>query len=66
MIKVNLLKAQIVKNGMTQKELCKKIGMAESTFIRKMKRGVLNTDEAQRIVQELDICNPECIFLPRE
>ena len=37
MIKVNLLKSAIVAKNMTQDEFCKKIGMAHSTFIRKMK-----------------------------
>ena len=45
MINVNMLKSEVVKNGMTQKDFCNSIGMSQSTFIRKMKRGVFKTDE---------------------
>ena len=62
MINTNLLKAEIVKNGLTQSEFCKKIGMAHSTFIRKMRLGILNTDEAEKMIEVLDIKNPEKIF----
>lgn len=63
MINVNLLKSAIVAKNMTQDEFCKKIGMAHSTFIRKMKKGVVNTDEAEKMIKILDINNPEEIFL---
>lgn len=62
MINVNLLKSEIVKNGMTQDEFCKKIGMAHSTFIRKMRMGVVSTKEAQKMISILDIKNPSEIF----
>ena len=58
----NLLKAEIVKNGLTQTELCKKIGMAPSTFIRKMKIGIFKTDEAEKITNLLKISEPAKIF----
>lgn len=62
MINVNLLKSEIVKNGMTQEEFCKKIGMAHSTFIRKMRIGVVSTEEAQKMISLLKITNPSEIF----
>ena len=62
MINVNLLKAEIVKNGLTQEKFCKKIGMAHSTFVRKMKRGIVNTDEAEKMTEVLNIKEPEKIF----
>ena len=65
MINVKLLKAEIVKNGMTQDEFCKKIDMAHSTFIRKMRVGVVTTEEAQRMIQILEIKNPAEIFLQK-
>ena len=58
MIKVNLLKSAIVAKNMTQEEFCKKIGMSHSTFIRKMKKGVVNTNEAEKRIKILDIKNP--------
>lgn len=58
----NLLKAEIVKNGLTQKEFCKSIKMAQSTFIRKIHKGVFNTDEIERMVNVLNLKRPEQIF----
>ena len=66
MINVKLLKAEIVKNGMTQDEFCKKINMAHSTFIRKMHIGVVTTEEAQKMIQLLKIKNPTEIFFCRK
>ena len=62
MINVALLKSEIVKNGMTQTEFCKKIGMAQSTFVRKMKRRIVTTNEAEKMARILHIKNPEKIF----
>jgi hypothetical protein len=36
--------------------------MAHSTFIRKMKKAVVNTDEAQTMINVLGIKNPSEIF----
>ena len=62
MINRNLLKSEIVKNGLTQAELCQKIGMAHSSFIRKMKNGVFTTDEAEKLINVLGIQNPVDVF----
>jgi len=62
MINTNLLKAEIVKNGLTQAEFCKRINMAHSTFVRKMKNKNLTTDEAEKMIAVLNIQNPEKIF----
>lgn len=62
MMNTNLLKAEIVKNGLTQKEFCKSIKMAQSTFIRKIRKGVFNTDEIERMVNVLNLKRPEQIF----
>ena len=66
MINVNLLKAEVVKNGITHEELCKRIEMAHSTYIRKMRKGVFNTDEVEKIVDVLNIQNPIEIFFAKE
>ena len=62
MINVNLLKAEIVKSGFTQAEFCSRIGMAHSTFIRKMRTKNLTTNEAEKMITVLNIQNPEKIF----
>lgn len=61
-MKTNLLKAEIVKNGLTQKDFCKNIGMSQSTFIRKMRKGVFNSNEIEKMVCVLNINNPAEIF----
>ena len=62
MIDVLKLKSEIVKKGMTQQEFCKRIGMAPSTFIRKLKTGIFKTNEVSKIMSELDLKKPEDIF----
>ena len=62
MINVSLLKAKIMESGYTQKEFCKKIKMAESTFIRKMKTGDFTLPEAEMMIEILDIENPIEVF----
>lgn len=62
MVNRNLLKAEIIKAGYTQKEFCQEIKMAPSTFIRKMRTGVFKTSEADAIINVLDLKNPSEIF----
>ncbi len=62
MLNKNKLKAEIVKNGMTQKQVAKLLGMSEKTFISRMKRGVFGTDEAETMIKELHIEDPVSIF----
>ena len=59
---VNLLKAEIVKSGMTQKQFCEAVGMAQSTLIRKMKKGIFNTNDIEKITILLKLKKPEKIF----
>ena len=62
MINVNMLKYEVVKNCMTQKDFCNSIGMSQSTFIRKMKRGVFKTDEIEKMINVLKLEKPQQIF----
>lgn len=62
----NGLKAIIVKNGMTQREIAKKLGISPKTFYCKMKKGVFGTDEVIKMTQFLSIENPADIFLQDE
>ncbi len=66
MLNRNALRAEIVRNGMTQKELAQCIGMSESSFIRKMKKGVFGTDEAQMMIDLLKIQEPSSVFFCNE
>lgn len=62
MLNRNALKAEIVRNGLTQKDVAKMIGKSEKTFISKMRKGSFGTDEAEIMIRELSIKNPAEIF----
>lgn len=62
MLDRNALKAEIVRNGLTQKEVAKALGISEKTFISRMRRGVFGTDEAEKMIKVLNIKNPIDIF----
>lgn len=66
MLDVKELRAEMVRNGCTQKDLAKLIGVSEKTFISRMKRGVFGTDEAYTIVRALKISDPCKIFFAKE
>lgn len=65
MINARELKAEIRRNGTTQEELARKIGMDPSTLNRKInnKQGTLTVDEAQKIVAELNIPNTKLLSI---
>ncbi|UZQ86000.1 DUF739 domain-containing protein [Thermoclostridium stercorarium] len=63
MIKTNELKGIIAKNGLTQKQVAERIGIAPKTFYEKMKKGVFGSDEIQKMIEILNINNPCEIFL---
>lgn len=66
MVDTKLLKSEIVKQGLTQGELCKKAEISESTFSRRIKSGFFRTDEATRIIKVLKLKNPERIFFAKK
>ena len=66
MLNRNALRAEFVRNGMTQSEVAKAIGVSESTMTRKMNTGVFGTDEAQKMIDLLKISDPACVFFARE
>ena len=65
MLDKNALRAEMARNGITQKELTKMVGISEKTFILKMKKGVFGTDEAQIMIDTLGIKNPSEIFFAK-
>jgi transcriptional regulator with XRE-family HTH domain len=62
MLDKNALKAEIVRNGLTQKDVAEMIGVSEKTFISRMHRGVFGTDEVEIMIKCLGIKNPVDIF----
>lgn len=66
MVNKNKLRAEIVRNGYTQADVAKKLGMSEKTFISRLKRGTFKTNEVEVIVDFLGIEDPMSIFFDRE
>lgn len=57
------LKGVIAERGYSMREISKILGMNEKTFYSKMKKGVFGTDEAEIMIEFLNIQNPADIFL---
>jgi DNA-binding XRE family transcriptional regulator len=62
MLDRNSLKAEIVRNGLTQKDVAKAIGISEKTFISRMRKGSFKTNEAEIMIEVLKLKNPSDIF----
>lgn len=62
---INLLRAELIKNGMTQAELAVAIGIHPSTLSRKFRQRDCGLDEAKRMIEVLHIENPAAIFFDR-
>ena len=66
MIKTNELRGIIAKNGLSQTDVAKMIGVTPKTFYEKMKNGVFGSDEIQTMIDELHIDDPMPIFFAHE
>lgn len=66
MIKTNELRGIFAKNGKSQADVAKLLGMAPKTFYGKMQKGVFGSDEIQIMIDEFHIENPVSIFFARE
>lgn len=65
MINTNALKAEIVKNGLSQCRVAKQLGMTPKTFYVKMKKGVFDSDEIESMINILHLENPIEIFFAK-
>lgn len=66
MIKVNELKGKMVAKGYTQADVAKILGITPDTMSRKLRKGVFRTNEAEKMIEILDIQNPMEIFFAKE
>lgn len=62
MIKTDELRGIIVKEGYSQSDVAKKIGITPKTFYEKMAKGIFGSDEIQVMIKMLNIENPISIF----
>lgn len=66
MIKTDELRGVIAKNGYSQSDIAKMIGVTPKTFYKKMKNGVFGSDEIQIMINNLQIEDPISIFFAQE
>ena len=62
MVDTRKLKGLIVEKGFTQRDVAIYVGISQRSFYNKMKKGVFNTDEVMRMMDFLNIKNPEIFF----
>lgn len=62
MLDVNALKAELVRNGYTQKKMAEKLGMSARTFTRKLQKEDFGGKEMCAMIEILNIRNPARIF----
>lgn len=66
MIRTDELRGIIAKNGLSQAQVAKILGITPKTFYEKMKNGVFGSDEIQLMIEKLHINNPVDIFFATE
>ena len=66
MIKTDELRGEIAKNGFSQSDVAKMIGITPKTFYEKMKSGVFGSDEIEIMIEKLNIRDPMAIFFAKE
>lgn len=66
MIRTDELRGVIAKNGYSQVDVAKKLGITPKTFYGKMKKGVFDSDEIQIMVDFLKIEDPIKIFFAQK
>lgn len=66
MIKTDELRGVIAKNGYSQSDIAKMIGITPKTFYEKMKNGIFGSDEIQIMIDNLHIDDPLAIFFAKE
>ena len=64
----NLLRAEIMRMGMTHAEVAKRLGMSKKTFSLRLNHGSFGLDEAQlmREILQMDDKTAYKIFLPKK
>ncbi|MCQ5028670.1 DUF739 domain-containing protein [Flavonifractor sp. DFI.6.63] len=66
MVATEKLRGIIAEQGLSQRQVAKKLGMTEKTFYSKMKKGVFGTDEVDQMIALLGIKNPAEIFFAKK
>lgn len=59
------LRGIIARNGLSQTDVAKMIGVTPKTFYSKMNKGIFGSDEIQTMIDQLNIDNPMDIFFAK-
>lgn len=62
MIDVPKLRGRMAEKGYTQKDVAEMLGIQPNTLRRKLKRGVLGSDEIESLIDILGIGDPVTVF----
>lgn len=62
MIATEKLRGIIAERGLSQRKVADYLGMSEKTFYAKMKKGVFDSDEMEKMISILSIDHPNEIF----
>lgn len=65
MIAVNELKGKIIAKGYTQEKIAEALGITPKTLSLKLKRGVLGSNEIEKLIEILAISDPMAIFFAK-
>lgn len=65
MVNANELKAAFKRKAYTQEDVAKMLGITPRTLSNKMKKGIFNSNEIERLIEVLDIKEPLPIFFAR-
>lgn len=61
-MKINYLKAEFTRNGLTQKEVARKLGISSRTLSNKLKSGVFTNKEIEQLKNILNIDDISIFF----
>jgi len=64
-IAVNELKGKIIAKGYTQEKIAEALGITPKTLSLKLKRGVLGSNEIEKLIEILAISDPMAIFFAK-
>jgi len=62
MVNTKELRGIFAKNGVSQSDVARMLGITPKTFYIRMRRGVFGSDEIQKMIDEYKIEDPMAVF----
>ena len=66
MVNSNELKAEMVRKGLTQKEVAERMGISSKTLSNKLRKCVFGSNEIEQLMSILEINDPVPIFFDQK